>query len=270
MELSKSISGMLFPCALVVMLGGLAAAAQAPVSNDRETVLSLAHDFLRTAYPELSGKDFTLNFSTNAPLDGSWREIYEILFKVITPPHLEVSPVTDSSGLTTVLSEEGVTSTVVQGRIRFTRSGRLVEFGAGDSEVIYSKQNADFRALVKSHPEWTPEQAAHALKDAGARFGPADKEQFIKSLQLEKFTGFMGRLTIESVEFQSPLNDPNSDWPSSKWDEEDSSQWAVKVHSHWPVGDDWTYILFFEPFNGKLIGILNGFVGGALPLKDDQ
>jgi hypothetical protein len=58
---------------------------------------------------------------------------------------------------------------------------------------------------VDAHPEWSDEQVVKALKAAGARFGPDDREAFLRALPLKELEPFTGRLEVRSVYFNLRL-----------------------------------------------------------------
>ena len=82
--------------------------------------------------------------------------------------------------------------------------GRVHEFHAY-SDAVHQQQRDLLHHLVASHAEWSNTQIANALKQAGARFGPDDKEAFVKSLPLNKVERFLGKIKITSVEFDYPV-----------------------------------------------------------------
>jgi hypothetical protein len=105
----------------------------------------------------------------------------------------------------------------------------------------------DIRQLVELHPEWSEAEAIRALKQAGASYGPADKEEFVKSLHLQSTEKFLGRVKVQSVEF-SGLNPVHTGNFAAG-----SLDWVVRMEANFPDNTTVTYSLTFEPFAGKLM-----------------
>jgi hypothetical protein len=90
------------------------------------------------------------------------------------------------------------------------------------------------------------EQEVQALKNAGASFGPAEKEAFVNSLHLERAEQALGRLKVLSVDFVLP-DEHIGNFAAGAF------QWAVHAEAQLPDGTICKYALGFEPFKGKLI-----------------
>ena len=85
-----------------------------------------------------------------------------------------------------------------------------------------------------------------ALKNAGAKYGPGDKDQFIKDLPVQKLQRFLGKLQVLSVTFQ-PLSEDRFNahiWPL----------WQVKAKADTGSGK-LTYEMTFEQFQGELLSV---------------
>jgi hypothetical protein len=115
---------------------------------------------------------------------------------------------------------------VFQGGIWFNREGRLHQFWAGDCDFVNYKKNQAIQKLVESHPEWSEAQAFAALKKAGARYGPANKDEFVKAIRLEKYEAFLGHFTVRSAEFGG-LAEPHEGSFALLW-------WSVKLDVELP------------------------------------
>jgi len=221
----------------------------AQVSNNQRTPFTSARDFLREFYPDLSGRDGFLGFSTLQRFDASWQRLYKIEFsamrydpsseKILNPPY-------DANTGKRFPPPE---NTLLKGGILFDGKGRLHAFEAvGD--VVHTKEYDAFIKLLDSHREWSEEDASRELKKAGARFGPAEKSEFIKTFQLEKFGRFMGKLELKSVESE-PLPENHSQGNTALG----SYQWMVTVDRILASGKRIPYVLRFEPFEGNLTAV---------------
>lgn len=230
--------------------------SDAQVSNDRDTVLTSAHDFLRSSYPELVGRDLLLDLSITQGIDSPWTQIYEMRLDV--KPHDPRSegmlnpPFDPKTGKQLPPPEN---APLLQGSISFTREGRVHQFYVGDCALSHSKENDAIRRQVESHPEWSEAQALVELGKAGARFGPASKEELLQAIQLQKYERFLGHFTIKSVEFVG-LTEPHAGNFASL-------SWSIRLDVESSGGSHSPYTLVFEPFGGKLTEVLHGLTGAV-------
>jgi hypothetical protein len=108
---------------------------------------------------------------------------------------------------------------------------------------------------VDGHREWSYERISAALNDAGAKYGPDHREQFLHALPLESLRPFVGgELKVESVEFQA------------RFDDAATLCWWVEAKWRSPDGRETECRLTFEPFEGRLESFSRDFatrkVGG--------
>ncbi|MBS1867868.1 MAG: hypothetical protein JSS69_18300 [Acidobacteria bacterium] len=235
--------------ATALVFSAIANSLNAQVPNDQPTPISGARDFLGVVYPELAGRDFFLSFSLMQGLDGSWRRLYKIDFDIMRyhpASSIMVNPSTDAK---TGKRLSPPKNTILKGDILFDSKGWLHAFEAvGDA--AQTKQYDSLVELVDAHPKWSDADAVQALKQAGARFGPAEKVAFLRTFQLEKFEHFMGKLERKSAEFE-PLPKNHSEGNTALG----SCVWVVTVDRILPDGKRIPYVLRFEPFEGKLTSV---------------
>jgi hypothetical protein len=153
----------------------------------------------------------------------------------------------------------------------FDVTDRLVSFG---QEIIPDGMLKDYAALLKTvnaHPEWTDAQALAALDQAGAKFGPSKKEEFIRNLPISKLGLFIGEFSIQSVEFEAlsetnavelarigikpPGGDPSAPIALHQGDSFARLQWVVRAKTSSTSGVVVDYLLQFEPIRGQLLGL---------------
>ena len=137
---------------------------------------------------------------------------------------------------------------VLKASFRFDDYDHLVNFSATGTTVHDLERDRAFDEQVSSHPEMTDAEVTAALKKAGVKYGPEDKEQFVKDLPSASLERFLGKLKIVSVGFQ-PLDqnrDNVDDWP----------KWTVTAEAKRTDGTVATYDLWFERFKGDLTGIM--------------
>jgi hypothetical protein len=226
----------LFLCTLLLSpLAAWSTFLQQSIPLNQETVLTFVHDFLQVFYPELFDKDHRVTLCVTTPGDDSWRELAGVYF-TITPR--EVNP---------LVTPEGSHHILLKGRIwlPLRQYGRVQELNAS-SEAVHEQKLSAIRQTVELHPEWSDAQAVNALKQAGARFGPADKEAFVNSLPFNKTERFLGQLKISSVEFNHLGGNHTGHFAANTLD------WTVRAETQLPDGTSASYFFTFEPFEGKL------------------
>ena len=243
----KSIRRFVPPSLLCIsLLAALTRPGESLPANQKD-IFDVARDILAASYPEIFGKNWYIGFSTGQPVDNnSWREIYGFDFKVSRfGPSASWNIVSDAAG--NIISPPENT-TFLQGSSWIDNRGQLrILRLVFEGDLACSRQNKAIRDLVQSHPEWSEEQGIRALKDAGARYGPADKEQFLQKVQLEKFAHVLGQLHVKLVEFQGISPDHLGSFASLFW--------VIQAEAILSDGSHRMYGFSFEPFEGKLTGL---------------
>lgn len=235
---------------LLVLCGAAATNPEqtAPVTGNR---LRFAQDFLRTFYPDLSGKKYALTVDASTVLDQDWDNISHFNAYIGKYPKWlalcctggyvgEKPPPGYQEGVN--YPEQFLTS-----GFRFDARGRLESFGAHGPAVGDLEAANKFAEIVLSHPEMTDAQVTAELKKAGAKYGPEDREAFIKNLPIGKLERFLGKLEVTSMGFRPPMENRNdiAIWP----------YWTVTVKAKQRDGSHLTYELHFEQFKGDLTGL---------------
>lgn len=228
---------------------GPTAAPSAQVSNDQPTVLTLARDFLLLAYPELSGKNVSLEIQTSQPIDASWHQVYDIRYDIKRYNPLSEArlnpPLNARTGKRIVVPPN---FSLLRGDLWFNRSGRLHLFSAGDCTLAESKRNQTIRRLVERHPEWSESRALTALSKAGAAYLPDNKRQFLNAIDINKYRPFLGPFTVKAVEFNGLTEPHEGDYVHLEW--------LIKLDVENSVSPNSDYLLIFEPFRGRLIDVI--------------
>ena len=222
--------------------------AQTTKSPGDETALPFTHDFLQAFYPEVFGNGPQLTLCISHPASSTWHQIYGVYFRITPRVPSDVNPLTTLDH--TANSDEQANPILLGGFLwiqpeRYPRAEQMV----ASFEIVHHNQLESIRALVESHPDWPNQRAIQALKEAGARYGPAEKGLFVNSLHLEKAEAFLGSLKIRSTEFVDP--DPRRAGTFTAT----AFVWNVEALATFPDGSHETYGLTFEPFEGKLIQI---------------
>lgn len=240
----------------VTMLGSTCAFGQEPIPVTKNYV-AWAHEFLRTMYPALSGHQYAFTIETALFFDSP--------DPLLEPAQVYVGkrPTYDDSGSDCgTLSQPSIhpsslppgepqadsclSPQVLEGGFAFDRNDRLRSFRADGSAVRNLDAANAFTRFVLSHPEMTDADIAAALKKAGAKYGPDDKEIFIKDFPFTKLERFLGKLSIVSVSHQ-PLDENRNNLDAWPW-------WDVIARATQQDGTVITYNLTFDPFNADLMG----------------
>jgi hypothetical protein len=238
---ARLINSFLLTSMLYIVATPSASSQQNPPIH-QVTVLTFVHDFLEVFYPELISKGHRLKLSVSLPADSSGREIAGVYFTVTAEPPRP------QNGQFVPEVRPDPNTVLLDGNIWLPP----LEHGSRVQQVLTSSESANeqkltaFRNLVESHPEWSDEQAISALKQAGARFGPNDKDAFLCTLPLDKMERFLGHLKVTSVEFSHLQSGVEHNRTLGRLD------WSVHAKAQFSDGTSSDYQLVFEPFQGKL------------------
>lgn len=206
--------------------------------DKRQAVFSAEHPVDSDVWGEFTGFQFTIKrFSSET----SWDILVDPKTgKEIAPPE----NTTFLEGSTWVTPKWGLMRLIIEGGL------------------ANSKQNQAVTKLVESHPEWSDEQAAGALKSAGALYGPADQNDFTKSLQLAKLEKSLGLKIVSPENSKHPDARTNPPIRFQAWSNPDhvgsfvGFRWFVAMEADFRDGHTRKYSFSFEPFQGRLTGIV--------------
>ncbi len=123
-------------------------------------------------------------------------------------------------------------------------------------DPLNAEKFQQLRKLVREHPEWSDDQAANALREAGAKFGPWNQADFTKTIPVSQLERFFKPWSLSSVHFR--VRSENAVTEAGKPDAE--MLWDVRLVSDTTKSHKISYYLLFEPFEGKLV------VLGHLPI----
>jgi hypothetical protein len=207
----------------------------------RNTTLRFVHDFLVFFYPDVMKKGNQLVVGISHPADSSWQEIHGVYFKVVPFSSDEPNPLDDRNSKAILLA--GTFWLIPK-----PEDDRVFQLTVS-SEGVHDRELALVRNSVESHPGWSAEQSIQALKAAGARYGPDQKEEFIKAIHVDQAERFLGKITIRSVEFN------NISSVQSHVISESLFKWTLVADAEFPDGGHSQYVLDFEPFDGRLVSV---------------
>jgi hypothetical protein len=104
------------------------------------------------------------------------------------------------------------------------------------------------RKQADENPEWSDARVVEALKAAGAKYGPDDREAFLRALPLKELEPFTGRLEVVSARFDVRFHAIEGEKPKA------DLSWAVDAKWHSADGRyDADRTMIFEPFDGALM-----------------
>jgi len=220
-------------------------AQQNPPIN-QETVLSFVHDLLQEFYPDLISKGHRLKLCVLHPADASWREISGVYFTVLpenppdygVPRFLNGQPVPENRpNPNTILLDGSVwLPPLKQG----SRVQQLESHGENTKKLY------DFLKVIRAHPEWSDDEMAKALKQAGARFGPDEQHALTSSVPWDKWSRFLGKLKVTEMYFRFPNKNRFGSFEAA------TMQWFVHATTEFDDGTKGSYDFIFEPFDGRL------------------
>lgn len=109
------------------------------------------------------------------------------------------------------------------------------------------KRWSELSAVLLAHPKWSPAQVEQAMQAAGVKYGKNGHDEVLGPIEdsVKKLEPFLGKLTIDSIDYSPPSQLLSSNKLSPP-------VWRVEAH---PSGQDkrkpWTtYVLIFSAFDG--------------------
>lgn len=191
-----------YPVLGLAILVGAAIGADQPLPFGTSTnAFSVTQSVLKVFFPEVLGEDRYVLFSAEHSVDsGTWGQFTRVDFTVKRFSW-------NASWGVTIDGKAGKeipppkNTTFLEGQTWMAPHGDLRQLYFR-GQLAHSKENEAIDKLVESHPEWSDQRAGRALKEAGALYGPADGDEFTKSLHLPNLEKSLG-LTILSAEIRS-------------------------------------------------------------------
>ena len=119
-------------------------------------------------------------------------------------------------------------------------------------------ENFALAQRANGNPDWSDSQTIQALKEAGAQYGPLEKQAFVSRLTLSKYAPFLIARDLESVEFGLPSdNARHLEWPRTRL------LWTVECLGPREGAAQLACRLEFEPFGRTLVS----FACGPRPVR---
>jgi hypothetical protein len=123
------------------------------------------------------------------------------------------------------------------------RDNRIDHIFSSGSFLNGEKQEALIK-LVDEHPDWDEAKMTDALIDAGAKFGPNQKQALVAQLPTKRLEPLIGRIEVQSVQFQFRQNNEPPRYASLAWTIHFRATTAGKSND---------YFISMEPFGGKVV-----------------
>lgn len=201
---------------------------------------AFVHEFLQANYPDLLRHDLDMTISSKQVADTTWDRVASVDFLIVRPA-VENPPI-NLNGPS--VKPETHDTVLLRGNFWFTADGSIRQMSIIDLGPTNANRRQAFMKQFRAHPNWSDDEVYRAMKEAGARYGPGDKQQFIQSIPFDKLAKFLGRLKIQSVDFNGV----------DRYDRNTSRfSWFVRADSTLPDGSHGVYGMEFEPFDGKLV-----------------
>jgi|SRR5581483_2883909 len=130
----------------------------------------------------------------------------------------------------------------------FNNKGQLFQYGL-TAQLLHEERIQNVEREINLHQQWSDEEAIAALERGGAKYGPREKEAFLRTLPLSSLTELFGKTTIASTRFNLRVELPSGERRSG------TLTWTV----YFKCGDDKhpaaIYGASFEPFEGRLLNL---------------
>jgi hypothetical protein len=200
------------PLVLILLLPNVAIGADKCGSLDRAMI---AIRFVRTLYPEVKGREFSLQFSegTGGPMSGP-TDVRNFLIVVDkpwwhSPGKTSGQPDVAPLSLPTPNDDIEIPMYLDLSFLDMNSVGRdVVCRPVGFINNKMSKQLEDARAVLNAHPEWTDAEELGTATKLGMRFGPDKKTSVLKLIPWKGLSTFYGPLQILGAKFS--INGPFS------------------------------------------------------------
>jgi len=221
--------------------------------------LAIVTNFLRAFYPELSNKNYFLTYETDLYYDKPSSPFGGLLHVSVgnVPRGYDVPDPGSKCPPGAVQTQRVASGGFVEGNcpppignrqflsagFHFDEQGHLAWFNAEGPATT----NLDAKAaLVKANGAGEGPQTVTAMKRLGAKYGPDDREEFLKNLPVAKLDNFLGKLNIVSVNFAPYLEADRSNFT-------DKMLWEVRAEVKRSDGTSASYFLEFEQYEGNLV-----------------
>lgn len=232
------------PLFLSVIFGALLSCGELVAFGDSVDLsrVSRAKAMLQKLYPELSGK----NYGNRVMWDGSYdSEVSLRNFSIII---WKINRILNTEKHTPPPTLPRPEERILTASFEFDSHDVLDSFHASSSDVLSDARMENLRKTVDQHQKWTDAQAEAALRAAGAKYAPSERDTLLQAIPREALEPQLGRFKIDSAEFRTRHKQPSGYMAELYWE--------VSVSSEFPDGRLLHWSMTFEPFAGKLTSIV--------------
>ena len=205
-----------------------------------------AQAFLQDFYPELRNMNLEMYLDARGSFEQPWSYLPRLDVVLGDGPPCGGRP-QGASGC-----EQGGFVPEVNQRLGahfdFFLDGRIQNVSIVSEDLANQRKNDRLRNLVDHHQDWSDAEVVTALGNAGARFGPNQKDAFLKQLPIDLLGKYVGELRMESAEFELRHDQPGG--PIAEL------YWSVRIKAQASGTSNRACGLEFEPFGGKLIALV--------------
>lgn len=213
--------------------------------------VAVAQVAVKACFPELKGRGWMAEMIIAPGVDHPMWSAFPTVGLRLGPPGQRLM----TDGLSGSALVAALWDFPLSGFVELFADGRLSQVLFYGTHV-HSRDGLAFAKLVGEHPAWTAAEITTALKQAGAQYGPEDREAFLRQLNPERFAPLLGTLSgIEAVFMMPEQYAPGSPTLSEP-------RWAVSAEARIGRGPRYCYTLGFEPFEGRLRSIRDCGVPG--------
>jgi hypothetical protein len=258
-SIPKTLSRQLIVAFGTLALSVIVAAQQSPFVTSTDT-FSATQSVLKVFYPEVFGHGREVFFFAEHPADlDVWGHLTSIQF-TIKNFSADTSSEYAIDGKTGKRIHPPENVTFLTGVIELTIHGDLDRLSLA-GKLANSEQNEALRKLVDAHPQWSDEQAARALKSAGALFGSEDENDLLKSLPLSELENTLGLTVVRCDNCKNYFGLPFRPISFMGWSNSEHRgnftgfSWDVVMEARSSDGRTRRYDFSFEPFRGELVSI---------------
>src|SRR5574340_237343 len=215
-----------FAGALLLSIASVATRDHAEARHDQPTTVSLMHDFVLTAYPELRGRRLEFVIDLTGDFDQDW-----------TVPGVGLTLVVRRPERARDARRRSVREEFLAGLFDISVSNRRVTDARFYGEYVHSVKNGELEQLVKSNPRWTEAEVERAVRNAGGNYPPSAGEDLLATANVRRFVPLFGQVTILSTEFK--WHQPEHDNPTDMF----APGWFVTVRGEGPARERRCFLL---------------------------
>jgi hypothetical protein len=232
---------------VLFILSCSATAVRGGTPNACDDTYTAAIRLMRALYPELGGKGINVDVQALYPFDADGPLLSfniqvsasDQLGRIVASLHPNPSSADRVGQLSAHFQFDG-------------RDRRIFSIFANGSFLSDEKQHA-LTKLVDEHPEWSDAQMTDALLQAGAKFGPNQKEALLARFPLKELESILGKIEMGPAQFTFRGNTEPPFYAAMNW--------SIRFRAT-KNGKRDEYTMSVEPFGGKVVTF------GRRPLAD--